>query len=100
MQKKRNSAQRMYALMEEYERSSLKQREFCDKHGLKKSTFGYWLRKYRMGEQQERRGFVPLQVRDTGSIGVEVISTTGIIVRFDQPVPAAYLRELLGVPSE
>lgn len=87
----------MYALMEQYEVGALKQREFCTKHGLKKSTFGYWLRKYRIREEQESSGFVPLQVRDADSYGVEVRSTAGITIRFDQLVPAAYLGELLGV---
>lgn len=85
----------MYALMEQYETGEMKQREFCLRHQIKKSTFGYWLRKYRTQEQKKRKGFVPIQVRDAGHHGLEVIYPTGITVRFDQLVPARYLRELL-----
>ncbi len=101
MEKKRNTAQGMYALMEAYERSGKKQREFCREQGIQKSTFGYWLRKYRTKEA-DSPGFVPLQMNspkgplyDTGGNILEIRYPGDIVVVFQELVPAAYLRTLL-----
>lgn len=101
MGKKRNTAQRMYTLMEAYERSGKKQREFCREQGIRKSTFGYWLRKYR-NKDVDAPGFVPLQIsspkgslRDAGGNTLEIRYPGGIVIEFHELVPAAYLRTLL-----
>jgi len=87
--------------MEAYERSGKKQREFCQEQGIKKATFGYWLRKYRSRET-DALGFVKIEVNtlkkslgDTGGVIIEIQYPQGHVVRFHELVPAAYLRSVV-----
>jgi hypothetical protein len=108
MEKKRNTAQGMYGLMAAYEKSGKKQREFCREQGIKKSTFGYWLRKYRAcpaeagSKETDALGFVEIEVNtpkkslgDTGGVIIEIQYPQGHLVRFHELVPAAYLRSIV-----
>lgn len=46
----------MFSLIEEYRQSGQSQNQFCAEKNLPKSTFLYWLRKYR----KDQSGFIPL----------------------------------------
>jgi hypothetical protein len=101
MEKKRNTAQGMYGLMAAYEKSGKKQGAYCREHGIKKSTFGYWLRKYR-NKENGSLGFVEIELNtpkespgDTGEAHIEIRYPQGHVVRFHELIPAVYLRSLL-----
>ena len=51
----------MFNLVEEYQKSGISQNQFCEEKNLPKSTFLYWLRKYRKQEKQAS-GFIPVNI--------------------------------------
>jgi len=51
----------MFHLVEKYQKSGLSQKQFCEEHHLPKSTFLYWLKKYRT-ENKQAAGFIPINL--------------------------------------
>jgi hypothetical protein len=54
----------MYALIRKWESSGLSQEKFFRQHGISKSTFGYWRKKY-LKEQQSSKNpdsFIPVKI--------------------------------------
>jgi len=49
----------MFSLIEEYRHSGQSQNQFCAQKKLPKSTFLYWLKKYR-SDKSPASGFIPL----------------------------------------
>ena len=94
----RRSQAEMFPLMESYLESDQSQAAFCKAVGLKVATFAYWLKKYRMAQQQEQSmTFTPLQVLEPEGhdFALEVRDVSGRCLRFAQLPPVAYLREVL-----
>ena len=52
---------KMFALIEEYQQSVQSQTQFCRENNIPKSTFYYWLRKYKK-EQSVTDAFIPLNI--------------------------------------
>jgi hypothetical protein len=54
----------MYALILEWENSGLSQEKFYKQHGISKSTFGYWRKKYlkEIGPSKTKDNFIPVKV--------------------------------------
>lgn len=64
--------EQMYLAIEKWQASGLTQLQFCKREDLSKSTFGYWLKKYRKEKVQPKpsRGkpvktFIPVEVSRT-----------------------------------
>jgi len=57
-----NRREEMFTVVESYYRSGLSQPTFCRQQGLNKSTFLYWLKKYR--KEKEGR-FLPLSINES-----------------------------------
>jgi len=60
----------MFEIVESYLSGELTQLQFCQKEGLAKSTFQYWLRKYRKVHEPEvpaSREFLPLRLISSGT---------------------------------
>jgi hypothetical protein len=70
--------------------SSLNIASYCAAHGIAKSNFHRWLRKYGEAPEIGQVGFTPLQIVPEAGL----FATVGSI-RIYQPVSAAYLKELL-----
>ena len=51
----------MFNLVEEYQKSGISQNQFCEENNLSKSTFLYWLKKYRK-EEEQASGFIPINI--------------------------------------
>lgn len=97
------SAEEMFPLIQEWERSSLSKKEFYIRHGIKPHVFWYWLRRYREeGEPapapKAGRGFVSIEMEEE-ALGeealVEVIYSDGTRLVFKERVSAAFLQGLL-----
>lgn len=43
----RRTSEQMFPLVEKYESSGQRQKDFCNLHDIRIGTFQYWLRKYR-----------------------------------------------------
>lgn len=65
----------MYALISKCEQGPLSQEQFIGQHGIAKSTFGYWRRKYlrEAGQSQAPDGFIPVKVGQGPSPNTETI---------------------------
>jgi hypothetical protein len=109
-----SKSDKMFLLMKEFENSGQTQRSFRQAHGVKRSTFQYWLRRYRQSKQESasaQAGFVPLAVRPAGASpsaaglacgkppaaeGIVITYRDGTRVEVHTPVGASFIRQLLG----
>ena len=60
----------MYALIRKWESSGLSQEQFFRKHGIAKSTFGYWRKKYlkETSNSKRKKNFIPVNIAKTDYI--------------------------------
>ena len=82
-----------------WERSSLSQREYCRRHGLKLSTFGYWRRRQTQSSQPAAQAteFVKISAA-TGaprSSGLELVIGDEVIVRIGNHLDPELLIEVV-----
>lgn len=90
----------MYGHISKWESSGQLQRDYVLEHGLSKSVFGYWLRKYRQDQQNNNSSFVAVTVpaqeapAPVGFARLRLSNGTELILQ--EAVSAAYLRDLLG----
>lgn len=80
---KATTREKMFALIEQWEQSKQTKVLFCEQHGIVKSNFYYWLKKYSL-EQSVSTGFVPVLVRRSISElnqAIEVHYPSGVSVR-------------------
>ena len=95
-------AEEMFSLMKVYLQSGQTQQSFREKHDIARSTFQYWLRRYRQLEQADRTssrtGFVPLEVapRVLGASGIVITYNDGTRVELPVQIEASFIRQLLG----
>ena len=61
----------MYSLIRKWEGGDLTQQQFYHKHGISKSTFDYWRKKYlkETGKKEKRENFIPVKITDGHSNG-------------------------------
>jgi transposase-like protein len=73
--------QEMFKKVEAYYQSGLSQPAFCKEQGINKSTFIYWLKKYRKEKQFD---FVPLPTQiSTSTFNIELELPNGIKLRIE-----------------
>ncbi len=59
----KNKRDKMFTLIEKWKESSKTQKQFSRDHGIKYSTFLYWMQKYRQSSTNSPdNGFLPLEV--------------------------------------
>lgn len=80
----------MYPLMETYLAGDESERSFCEAHGLTRSTFAYWRRKYR---KEQQAGFIEVrpEAAPAEKVHVEVMYPGGTRVRLFTPVTPSYV---------
>lgn len=91
----------MYGHISAWESSGESQQAYMAAHGLSKSVFGYWLRKYRQEQRYKSGCFVAVTASaetavsmPDGFVRLRIADGTELIIQ--EAVSAAYLRELLG----
>ena len=75
--------------------SGLTVSEFCDKHALQAATFYAW--RNRIGSENEPSTgvvFTPISIKDSFSVGVELMLPGGLVLRFSGLAPVEYLRQI------
>jgi hypothetical protein len=67
MQKKHYGKEKMYALIVKWESSGISQDQFFQEHGIAKSTFSYWRKKYlnETGTRKKKKSFLPIKIANT-----------------------------------
>ena len=99
---KRTEQEKLH-LIDQWEKSGLPIRTFCNQHNFSDSLFHTWLNKYRHDRKalKIQKEFIPLQVtsmplsNQPGSLYAELITARGTQVRFYQPLPDDLLRKIL-----
>ena len=96
-------SEKMLLLMKKFESSDQTQRSFYEAHGVPRSTFQYWLRRYREAKQEPsciERGFVPLAIEPAetspSTAGIVINYRDGTRVELHTPVEASFIRQLIG----
>ncbi len=80
----------------DYRRSGLSYAEYCRRHDLTESAFGYWRRKL-SASPQGKPAFVELKVAAADPGGIEIILRNQIRVAVDSDFDKALLVRLIGV---
>lgn len=92
----------MIALIEQWQRSGMRQKDFYEQHNIPAHVFYYWHKCYR--KQHNKRAepspssnhFIELQPSITGSINnIEIRLPNGIQIFFNEHVGVDYLKELI-----
>jgi hypothetical protein len=99
---KRTEQEKLH-LIDQWEKSELPIKTFCNQHDFSDSLFHTWLNKYRRNRKvvKDQNKFIPLQVTSMplgnypGSLYAEVITARGTQVKFYQPVSDNLLRKIL-----
>jgi len=92
----------MYALIREWESGNISQLAFYREHGISKSTFYYWRKKYlkEYGGKGKKEKFIPVNVsnQDSGenSTGkVELVYPNGVRLACSSEMDLARLKPLI-----
>ncbi len=99
----KRTEQEKLQLIDQWEKSGLPIKTFCNQHNFSDSLFHTWLNKYRRSGKAVKvhKEFIPLQVTSIplsnhpGSPYAEVITARGIQVKFYQPVSDDLLCKIL-----
>jgi hypothetical protein len=89
--------QKMFGVIEEWNRSELPIKEFCIQHQIVNSTFHYWLKKYRIKDQESPGSFIPIRVKEISSASAfgELILPDGRKFTFYQSLESTFIKSLL-----
>ncbi|PLX11869.1 MAG: IS66 family insertion sequence hypothetical protein [Marinilabiliales bacterium] len=100
MAKSRNSKEKMYKLIQEWESSGLSQEKFIQIKGIAKSTFGYWRRKY--NKEKRSAAFIPVKVTETRARksvqpreNIELSYPNGVVLRCSDQIELSRLKTLI-----
>lgn len=92
----------MYQLMKAYANSGQTQQSFREAHGLPRSTFQYWWRRYRESKQGGApvpSPFIALEVEPPSAsapaAGIVITYVDGTRVEVHRQVEASFIRQLL-----
>jgi transposase-like protein len=86
----KRTEQEKLVLIDQWEKSGLPIKTFCDQHQFSDSIFHTWLNKYRRGKKSAKRqkGFLPLHIASDSSISedsrnfyTEIILASGTLIR-------------------
>ncbi|WP_293650387.1 IS66 family insertion sequence element accessory protein TnpA [Thiolapillus sp.] len=82
-----------------WQASDLTQKAYCEAHGLRYATFGYWVRKLRTpsGDHQESAsGFIPVTLSPVDG-GLVLALPNGLEIRGIEANNLGLVRDLLGM---
>jgi hypothetical protein len=84
----------MYALVSQWKKGGLSQKDFCSNQSIPIKTFQYWLRKFR--SENKTPGFLPVAV-DSPEIDIpmEIVYPSGVRLVIRQSVSTGELKSLL-----
>jgi transposase-like protein len=95
---RRRTAEEMFPIVESWQHSGLSKKTFCKEHGIIKSVFFYWCRRYR--EEHEPGGFVSLTTGGplsfTQSHYMEIQYPNGVVLKLPANTPASLVRQYAG----
>lgn len=99
----KRTEQQKLDLIDQWEKSGLPIKRFCEQHKFSGSLFHSWLNKYRRNKKAlpAEKSFLPLQIAGSPLVTAdaypyaEIITANGNQVKLFQPVTVDFLRKLL-----
>lgn len=94
----RYTREEMYPIIETWQRSGKSKIDFCRAHGIIKSVFFYWCKKYR--EENQEGGFIPLSVSPPSTTQmpcIEILYPNGVTLKLPADTSAVLVRQYLGI---
>jgi len=90
------SEEEIFNLLDEYEKSDVSVKEFCEIYDIVEATFYNWKNKYRSKpeKQNEQAGFAALEITPSPVSMDTALFAEVRGIKIYQPVPASYLKEL------
>lgn len=104
MQKrKRYSKVQMYALIRKWEASGQTQEYFFNQHGISKSTFGYWRKKFlreQASQSKSHENFIPVKITGEHNINpnqgvLELVYPNGVRIVCSADMDLVRLKPLI-----
>ena len=83
----------MLSLIEQWQESGKSQKSFCMEHDLTYTTFYYWLKRYRRG--QDESNFLPVEI-SSGSY-IEIRYPGGVILQLPAATRLSTVKQLLSL---
>ena len=81
---KQDRIQEMYNLVEQWQQSGVSQKQFSAENNIKRPTFMYWVKKYRMNKQDDP-GFARIDLShhslQSTMARIEIALADGLVVR-------------------
>ena len=87
---------KMYALIEQWEKSGLKRNEFCEQVGVSLSTLAYWRTKYLTDktDKEQPAGFIPVK-EDLMDTPIEICYPNGVSIKLSANTSLSTLKSLI-----
>lgn len=99
MQTKEQLRQQKLAMIEDWHRSGLSQKQYCLEHNIAYHIFHYWYKRSRTkkgGDTEDSSAFVKLVASSPATgVHIELLLPDGKRLLFHQPVSSAYLKMLI-----
>lgn len=78
-----NQREQMELEIRKWRQSGLKKKEYCQQHGIKMSTFGYWITRI---NQHTGKGFIPLNPpAQSATSCIEITYPSGVRLKVSNP---------------
>ncbi len=106
----RYNKQEIDLFIEKWHKSKMSKNQYCHQENLSKSTFGYWLKKYKTEKGQEvssrkskDKSFIPVRVNsslntvDTFESPIEIYYPNGVLLRCSSAIDMSQLKTLITI---
>ena len=103
--RKKHSKDQMYRLIKEWEKSGITQEEFLKSKNIARSTFAYWIKKYRAEQTNKSvNDFIPVKIgslenrpspKATENSKIELTYPNGIKLTCSSQIDFSKLKELI-----
>ena len=97
MQSKDGIKEQMFSKIEQWQKSGLSQKSWCEKENIAYHIFHYWYKKYRAANDVGGpSAFVELKLDTSAMACAELLLPDGRRLIFHQPVSSDFLKAIIG----
>ena len=81
-------------LLSAYEKRNMSVKDFCASQGISAASYYRWQKRLRIDRATDKVLFSPIEIQTKSSGGIVVELPGGVVLRFEELPPVAYLRSL------
>ena len=81
-------------LLSAYEKSHLSVKDFCASQGISAASYYRWQKRLQSDKETDRAHFSPIEIQAKSTGGIVLELPGGVVLRFEELPPVAYLRSL------